>query len=303
MKNLLKNIKILLDASLLICLSTFFIFCQNTNKNESETAINKSPMTAYTDFKFNLKQSDKIIDLPFELQEISSIAFLNDNSLLCIQDESADLYIFDFQKEQIIKHLISNEIGDYEGVEIVGSDLYVLKSNGNIMESTNFMETGIKFQKFKTALGSINDAEGLGYDSMSNSLLIACKNQAYIEGANSTKVNVRNVYQFNLANKTLNEKPFLSIMLDELLSKYGIEKFMPSGIAVHPKTHEFYIISAVGSSLIVVDRNGQIIFGEKLIGKIFRQAEGICFSPDGEKLFISNEGKNKKANILIFHSK
>jgi sugar lactone lactonase YvrE len=40
---------------------------------------------------------------------------------------------------------------------------------------------------------------------------------------------------------------------------------------------------------------------KNLKNSIFRQPEGICFSPDGEILFISNEGKNKKGNILVFN--
>lgn len=77
---------------------------------------------------------------------------------------------------------------------------------------------------------------------------------------------------------------------------------MPSGIAVHPVTGEFYIISAVGNILMVVNRNNEIVHLEKLIPKLYKQPEGICFSPDGKTLYISNEGKQKQANILIFNS-
>ncbi|NJO92482.1 MAG: hypothetical protein HC831_28550 [Chloroflexia bacterium] len=83
--------------------------------------------------------------------------------------------------------------------------------------------------------------------------------------------------------------------------KYGLTNFMPSGIAHHPIDDEFYIISAVNNGLIVVSRKSEILHVEKLSKSIFRQPEGICFSPDGETLFISNEGRDKKGNILLFN--
>ena len=44
---------------------------------------------------------------------------------------------------------------------------------------------------------------------------------------------------------------------------------------------------------------GVIINIVELDKRIFNQPEGICFSENGD-MFISNEGKNGKANILRF---
>ena len=77
---------------------------------------------------------------------------------------------------------------------------------------------------------------------------------------------------------------------------------MPSGFAIHPVTCEFYIISSVGKHLIAMNRNNEIEYAEKMVHKFFSQPEGICFSKEGKTLYISNEGKEKLANILIFKS-
>jgi DNA-binding beta-propeller fold protein YncE len=90
--------------------------------------------------------------------------------------------------------------------------------------------------------------------------------------------------------------------LKELNEKTGIDKFMPAGLAVQPVTGYIFIISAVGNSLVVVNRDGNLLYAEKLEKKKFRQPEGICFSSDGKALFISNEGQEKAGNIQIFRA-
>ena len=78
---------------------------------------------------------------------------------------------------------------------------------------------------------------------------------------------------------------------------YG--NFRPSAIAIHPLTDEIYITSSVGKLLVVLDREGLISDVHALNPALFRQPEGICFSPEGD-LYISNEGKEGKGYILKF---
>ena len=59
------------------------------------------------------------------------------------------------------------------------------------------------------------------------------------------------------------------------------------------------MISNIGKLLIVMDRRGEILDIHALDIKLFRQPEGICFSPSGD-LFISNEGQGGKGYILKF---
>ena len=51
---------------------------------------------------------------------------------------------------------------------------------------------------------------------------------------------------------------------------------------------------------MVLDLNGNIQHIEPLDSDIFKQPEGIAFSGDGKKLYISNEGRGGTANILEF---
>jgi len=251
---------------------------------------------------FDLDNPNKVIKLAKELQEISSLTFYKDSLLICVEDEKADIYIIDCKTEQIVEHFESNETGDYEGIELVGKNLYLLKSNGTVKELQNFNQPNELQSIFKTALSSKNDTEGFCFDAKTNTLLIACKNKPFLLNPNETDEYDKCVYQFDLTSKSLKEKPFISINTAKLKEQFGIEQFMPSGIAVHPLTGDFYILSAVGKLLLVVNRNNEIVNIKQLDSKMYKQAEGICFSPDGNTLFISNEGKEKKANILIFNA-
>ncbi len=75
--------------------------------------------------------------------------------------------------------------------------------------------------------------------------------------------------------------------------------FKPSGLSIHPLSGDIYLISSIGKLLIVMDRSGKILDIHELDDKIFRQPEGICFSPSGD-LYISNEGQGGKGYILKF---
>jgi uncharacterized protein YjiK len=79
--------------------------------------------------------------------------------------------------------------------------------------------------------------------------------------------------------------------MDKLLS--------PSAIAIHPKTRQLYVLSATSNLLLVADLNGKIINMVSLDKELFKQPEGITFTPDA-KLYISNEGKKNPANIIGF---
>jgi len=130
------------------------------------------------------------------------------------------------------------------------------------------------------------------------------------------------VYRFDLHTKTTSKTPALIIDIEDLKNSRGYSSgmkwfsrligmldprkrevdFRPSGIAVHPKTKDFYLISSADKMLIVLNREGDIVAVEKLNEKIFKQPEGICFDPEGD-LFISNEKNGGRANIVRFDYK
>ena len=175
-----------------------------------------------------------------------------------------------------------------------------------------------KVKKIKTPLSTANDCEGLAYDQVSNSLLIACKGTASYENHKLDKRS-KAIYAFNLDSLEFNRYPAHLIDVNRILESAELDPylsvsnnimqhlysggnivFQPSGVAVHPISNHIYILASVGKLLVVLDRDGRILEIQPLNKNLFRQPEGICFSANGD-LYISNEGKGGKGSIFIFN--
>jgi hypothetical protein len=81
-------------------------------------------------------------------------------------------------------------------------------------------------------------------------------------------------------------------------------KFKPSAAAINPITKDVWIVSSTNQLLVVTDNYGKVKSVYTLNPIIFRQPEGITFTPWGD-LLISNEAGDKygTSNILIFKPK
>jgi uncharacterized protein YjiK len=75
--------------------------------------------------------------------------------------------------------------------------------------------------------------------------------------------------------------------------------FRPSGIAVHPKSSELYLISTTARLLLVLGPEGDFRRVAELDRDDHPQPEGICFQPDGD-LWIASEGRKKSSRLLKF---
>ncbi len=257
------------------------------------------------DDSYNLKNPNERWVLPKELEEISGLSYYKTNQLACIQDEDGILYFFDLEKKKIVRAENFGQKGDYEGVEIISDTAYVLKSNGSVYFFSINKENIGEINEIKTDLTKKNDTEGLGFIQKRNELLIACK-----EEPGTKKIEIeksRSIFQIELESKKFKKKPKYIIdgksynqMIDKKkLSKKKHKPFKPSGVAVHPQNNYIFIIGTVGKILVVLNPMGEIEDLIPLDPKIFRQPEGICFSPNGD-LYISSEGKGKKGYILKF---
>jgi uncharacterized protein YjiK len=272
-------------------------------------------------FPYHLAMPNRSWELPIALVEISGLSFVDNSRLACIQDEKGDIYIFNLKTGVVDSKIHFNEDGDYEDIEIIDHDAWVLKSNGTLYKVAGYLNKAIPdVKKYATALSYKNDTEGLTYDPVNKNLLIACKGHPFVDDKKGN--DVKAVYIFNLATKRLDLKPFLLIETDSIkyyknyntITRFGIEllaavdpskgdvTFQPSGIAIQPVTGNIFILGSVGNLLMVLSGKGKMLSLITLSPKIFPKPEGICFSPDG-KLFIANEGEGKAGTILKFELK
>ncbi len=271
----------------------------------------------YGQFPYDILKPDYCYKLAPRLQEISGLTYRSSSSLLCVNDEEGVVFDFNIKSGEIAGVYSFAKAGDYEGIEWIDSILYVLRSNGDIYEVKDFKSPDIKVKLYKTKLKPSNDTEGLGYDKVNNSLLVACKGKPAKK--KKYKGN-RAIYRFSLDTYQLSEDPAYLIsqkrigeilsfsdydkissgILEKVNPEKGSATFQPSAVAIHPITGNLYVLASVGKMLLVLNPQGDILAIVKLKRTNFNQPEGICFAPDGT-MFISNEGRVNEADILRFN--
>lgn len=241
---------------------------------------------------YNFLNPDKIFNMPETLKEISGIAWSDDNTLYCVQDEEGTIFIFNTRKSELSGTLQIFGKGDYEDIAIVGDKVYVVRSDGTLFYFNHRNFTG-EYEQIQIPI-NCTDIEGLCFDKSGKSFLISCKDQSINENES-----YRLIYTFSKENKHKPEIAF-TIDIDEIramlnarypdLTKEKI-KFNPSAIAVHPLTKETYVLSANDRMLaIYLDKKLIDIF--PLPKELYFQPEGLDFTQNGD-LFIASEGKKK----------
>ena len=275
--------------------------------NEEKSTKNKAKET-------EIPQSYTIIKLPPDLDEISGISFIDNTNLIAIEDEDGFAYQYNLDKNKITDKKEFAGPADYEDVAIAGDTLYIINSEGKLYEIKDFKKAGkVQVQKFDTPFTGKNNIEGLAYDPQRNRLLIAPKDK----GLDNDKD--KEIYEIDLKTKKLNTTPVYSINIKQIedyfkgdaleesskkfLKAIGNQHlndvFRPSALGIHPKSHEVYILSSINNLIVVLTPDGTLRKIIELKGEDFLQPEGLAFTPDG-KLYISNEGKGGKANIIRF---
>lgn len=285
-------------------LAIFLISCGSSQKknDQQDTAAHKTLEP----------KGGKLYAVPGELMEISGISFVTDSVLVAIQDEEGILYFYDLTKEAVVKKYEFWKGKDYEDLAVVGNNLWIVNSSGTLYEIQNFKAGPSKPNVYNTALAEENNIEGLAYDKNNNRLLLAVKDFG-LDGNEKEKA----IYAFDLKTKTFNTQAVYSIKLSEIESFFKgdeieevskkilkivgnqnlNEVFRTSALNFHPLTGELYVLSSLNNIIAVLNKTGNIARILELDGNEFIQPEGLAFTSDG-RLFISNEGQGKQANII-----
>ncbi|MDT8375441.1 MAG: hypothetical protein RQ867_01755 [Mariprofundaceae bacterium] len=262
-------------------------------------------------FGYSFDHPDHVYELSDSLAEISGLTLLDGYHLGAIDDDSSKLFIIDLQSGNITgeHNMKMGRKQDYEGIERVGSTVYVLASAGTIHEIQDWENSKRITASYKTGLSAANDNEGLAYDAANHRLLIACK-----EYPGKGMKGYKTVYAFDLEQKRMLPEPVFKIDLDQVEAvirsgriadaagkkkkKKSKKKIRPAALAVHPLTQQLFVVSSARRRLIILNSDGSLAAAYRLPKKYFVQAEGMAFLPNGD-LFISNERANRKAATLL----
>lgn len=275
------------------------------------SVVQEARSTARSTVRYNLKRPDEVFPLSAALREISGLTILNDRHLGAVEDENADLYILDKRTGEEVATVDFGKKGDYEGVESVGSTVFVLRSDGNIYRFINDGDDKVDADKWETGLSRRNDTEGLAFDPATGRLLIACK-----EYPGDDLDGYRAIYSVRADEEEKVQAPEYTINMEEieaalpgsrveawlrsfLRRALDVADFKPSAVAVHPATNRIWVLSSVFKSVAVLDRDGDIVAVHKLDPSTLRQPEGLAIDADGT-VYIASEGAGGTARLAVF---
>ncbi|RDV15518.1 hypothetical protein DXT99_08485 [Pontibacter diazotrophicus] len=237
-------------------------------------------------------------ELPSELREVSGISFLKHNLLACVQDEEGTIFLYDLGKKEVTRRIDFAGPGDYEGIAVVGSTAYVLRSDGAIYEVADFMGKEPKTILHASVMAATQNTEGLAYDRKNNRLLVAGK------GYDTRLGNNKGIYAIPLENNKMQAEPVITISLaqEQLKSpgkkqKNAYDTLQPSSLELNDASGELYILDAGNHRMYTLSQQGQIQKTTMLDKKQLRQPEGLTFSDTGD-IYITTEG-GKKGKALI----
>ncbi len=266
---------------------------------------------------YNLEKPLLRVELADELHEVSGLHPAPDGrNLLAVQDERGAVYLLNGKTMQIIQCIDFAPDGDFEGVTAVGDTLYAVKSTGTIYRIVYGGTPQQQTEKFKNSLTKQHNIEGLAADPAKRRLLLACKAAPPLQLQDE-----KHIFAIHLDDMRLDTVPLLRIRLADMVAfleqnpalprqdnmleyltrpeREGALRFSPSGIAIHPHTGHYYILSAAGRLLAVYAPGGSLLALHRFKKEMFEQPEGICFDARGT-LYIAGEGGAGKAVIVAF---
>ena len=272
-------------SPVLFLLFLFFISCKNKQ-------LYKSPVG------YDINKPEKFV-LNSSLKEISGITFIKgkEDVMYAIEDEAGKLFTVTLGSDKL-SHSKFSKKGDYEDVTILNSNLVtVLRSDGSLF-TFSVNEIGKeKIESVKEYENILPEGEYEGLFADSTNLIALCKNCP--DDKQKKEVSVYTLQHVHGDSLTITNTFKVDISIIQPKDENGKEKFHPSGIAKNPVTHEWYIISSVNKLLLILDEQWKAKDYYPLDPSLFKQPEGITFNSKGD-LYISNEGGEGDANILLF---
>lgn len=266
-----------------------FLFVNCSDQHNTKSAFVSPP-------GYDITKPEKI-RVKETLNEISGIVYSKDrNALLAVDDEQGKIFNIDLAGNTGYTYSKFAANGDYEDLAYTGKEWFVLKSNGELYLAKYIFTDSATHEKFPFPEKG-NEFEGLYYDEISNCLWLLCK--ACIADNNKKEVSL---YAFDVAARQFRPGVVWKINEEKIKEQLSLKQlsFKPSAFSIHPLQNQLYILSGVNKILLIVDRNGNLQSGYQLDPSLFKQAEGITFSDNGD-MYISNEATNETyANILKF---
>lgn len=242
----------------------------------------------------------KVLSLPQAFDEISGIAYYpKDTSVFAIIDEEGLLLKISLTNPKGYQKWTFDKKRDYEDMVLVDSTFYVLASDGDMI-TINFHGDSLitEHKKFKDFSNASNEFEILYDNKDGEHLVIVCKD------CDDEKKSYVNSFTYNYKMPASPYADFIKFDTKPINDKKGKENHLrASAAAINPVTNEVYMISSIQKMMVIFSKDGKFLNYYDLDPGIYKQPEGIAFTPEGD-LIISNEfAEEGSANLLIMKNK
>jgi uncharacterized protein YjiK len=259
----------------------------------------KEKKSEYPDTDMYDFSNPKILELETALDEISGIVYYpKDTSVFAIVDNAGSLFKIPLNNHLKSQRWTFAKSRDYEDLVLLDSIFYVLVSNGDI-EMIRFENDLPVSKKVDFGLGGkkTNEFESLFKNEFDNSLTLLCKS------CEADKKESLTSYKIMLGD-SMNLQIDSAYDMRDFSQASGSDKHLkPSAAAVNPITGEIYIVSSILKSMVIFNRDKTFKEYVKLSPSIYKQPEGMAFTPEGD-LIISNEfAEQGLATLLLLKNK
>lgn len=262
---------------------------------------------------YDLSHPTSSFALPAELTEISALTDIDDHTVACVQDEVGAVFFIDLRSGAVTRRLPFGPDGDYEGLTRVADTLWVLRSDGLLIELALQGDALAPGRQVHLDLEH-HDIEGLGYDPVHDLILVAPKSSP--KGTKTERAQ-RRVFKFDPASGKRLEGLALDTTSDRVMSdaatagislpmrstKRGQEKVdlkvRFASIAVHPRTDRLHALSAVDGALLAFTRDGTLCAAHFFDALEMPKPEGITFLANGD-MVIASEGVDAPSRLQVF---
>ena len=292
-----KTLLVRLGACLWL-LSAMSSSCNNDISSKNGLVPKDEDSTKFKDSELYNFSQPYLINLPAVLDEISGIAYYpRDTSVFAIIDEEGLLFKIPLNDAINFQQWGFGKANDYEDIILKDSTFYILVSNGGV-RSLKFNGKDIITEKYEFVLGtkkSKNEFESMYVDS--GNIIILCKE---CDGDKKIKTSR---FSFDVkAGQYQEMEPLHNAEIAKLIDDDKIA-LRASAAAINPINRELYVVSAINKTMYIFDSIGNPKEFYELNPKLYKQPEGIAFTPEGD-LIISNEVYLEgNPNLLVLKNK
>jgi uncharacterized protein YjiK len=240
--------------------------------------------------RYNLNDYTKIV-LPQELDEISGIAYNPaTQQLIAVNDEDGILFFLDPATGAVTNRIQFAGKGDYEEVFFGNGCVWILESKGRFLKVFLKDKSAYASQPVPMNVTGNEEFEAAWLCADSVRVATACKKcggEAAFFARSDSGATGR--YRFEQRE----------IDFSSITNPAEKLKFHASAAGVDPADKRVYLVASPDKKIIQMTQEGKVLAIASLNPAVFKQPEGICFTPDGT-MYISNEAAGGNANLLVF---